>query len=343
LRSAHSNAAPTPSQAPPTIAERYRVQGTLGKGGTAQLYRVVDTADDRTLALKQLRSGDRSKLRELFELEYQTLASLDHPRTPRVYEFGTDAHGSFYTMELLEGGDLSGTAPLPWRVVCGYLRDASQALGLLHARRLIHRDVSPRNLWRTPDGRLKLIDFGALAPFGTSLQVIGTPPLVPPEALASRALDQRADLYALGGVAYYLLTGQHAFPARYLDELPDLWRKTPMTPSVRVAQLKQPQLPPVPPELDALVLTLLSSDSLVRPFSTAEVIDRIDAICGPSHDSEREAAHFRLTNLAFVGRARERRALAQLLDLAGRGTGQACVLESSPGGGRSRLLKELEL
>jgi tetratricopeptide (TPR) repeat protein len=343
LRSAHSQAAPRTSLAPVRIAERYQVEAALGRGGTAQLYRVRDAANDRTLALKQLRAGDKAKLRELFELEYQTLASLDHPRTPRVYEFGSDPLGPFYTMELLEGGDLSGSAPLPWRTVCSYVRDASQALGVLHARRLIHRDVSPRNLWRTPDGRLKLIDFGALAPFGASTQLIGTPPLVPPEALASRALDQRADLYALGGVAYYLLTGSHAFPARYLDELPDLWRKAPLAPSVRAAQLKRDDLEPIPAELDALVLALLSSDALVRPFSTAEVIDRIDAICGPTRESEREAAQFRLTNLAFVGRPRERRALAKLLDLAAAGTGQACVLESAPGGGRTRLLKELEL
>jgi tetratricopeptide (TPR) repeat protein len=343
LRSAHSQAAPKTSYAPTKIAERYQVEAALGRGGTAQLYRVLDAASGRTLALKQLRAGDKPKLRELFELEYQTLASLEHPRTPRVYEFGNDSLGPFYTMELLEGGDLSGSTALPWRTVCSYLRDASQALGVLHARRLIHRDVSPRNLWREPNGRLKLIDFGALAPFGPNTQVIGTPPLVPPEALASRALDQRADLYALGGVAYYLLTGSHAFPARYLDELPDLWRKSPLAPSARMAQLKRDDLESLPPELDQLVLALLSGDPLVRPYSTAEVIDRIDAICGPTPESEREAAQLRLTNLAFVGRPRERRTLAKLLDQAARSTGQVCILESAPGGGRSRLLKELEL
>ncbi|HKU41365.1 MAG TPA: protein kinase, partial [Polyangiales bacterium] len=132
------------------IAERYRVDAALGQGGAAQLYRVTDVATGRELALKLLHDGAQRRLRELFELEYQTLASLEHPRTPQVFEFGSDGRAVFYTMELLQGGDLSASAPLPWRSVCAHLRDASQALGLLHARALLHRDVSPRNLWRTP-------------------------------------------------------------------------------------------------------------------------------------------------------------------------------------------------
>ncbi|HKP61990.1 MAG TPA: serine/threonine-protein kinase, partial [Polyangiales bacterium] len=343
LRSAHSNAAPKDAPPPALIAERYRVESTLGRGGAARLYRVTELTSGKTLALKLLHSGVHPKLRELFELEYQTLASLEHPRTPRVFEFGSDALGVFYTMELLEGEDLRSSAPLPWRTVCDHLLDASQALGVLHARGLIHRDVSPRNLWRTPDGRIKLIDFGAIAPFGPSSQVIGTPPLIPPEALARRPLDQRADLYALGGVAYFLLTGEHAFPAISVDALAESWQQAPLPPSLRVEQLNRRELEPIPEELDALVLALLSGNELVRPSSTAEVIDRIDALRGTRRDSEHDTALARLTNVAYVGRTRERRRLARRFTLAARGRGQACVLEGAKGSGRSRALKELEL
>jgi len=134
LRSASSKAPSNDADPPTLIGERYRIEAPLGRGGAAQLYRVLDLTRGHTLALKLLNDSHKPKMRELFELEYQTLASLDHPRTPKVFEFGSDARGVYYTMELLEGGELSQVAPLPWRTVCDHLRDASQALGLLHAR-----------------------------------------------------------------------------------------------------------------------------------------------------------------------------------------------------------------
>ena len=113
---------------------------------------------------------------------------------------------------------------------------------MLHARQLVHRDVSPRNLWRTPDGRVKLIDFGALVGFGHAEQVIGTPPLLAPEAFYGRTLDQRTDLYALGAVGYFLLSGRNAYAARELRELPELWKEAPPPPSAAVAALQRPDL-----------------------------------------------------------------------------------------------------
>jgi len=320
------------------LAGRYRILAPLGKGGSAQLYRVLDVARGETLALKLMPRETHEKLRELFELEYQTLASLTHPRTVQVYELGSDVRGDFYTMELLPGEDLSEHAPVPWRDVCDYLRDASEALGLLHARKLIHRDVSPKNLWRCPDGRVKLIDFGALAPFGRTSHVIGTPPFVPPEALELRGLDQHADLYALGAVAYFLLTGRHAYPARTMQDLSELWARPLLPPSACTAELE-----PIPPELDALVLALLSLHEGARPADTAEVIDRLDALRGASRGSDVDSAEARLRNAAFVGRARELRQLSRMLLLAERGRGQLCTIECEPGMGRSRMLAELGL
>ena len=78
--------------------------------------------------------------------------------------FGIDAAGPYYTMELLEGSDLRESAPLPWTEVCALLRDVAAALALLHSRRLLHRDISPRNVYRVRGGRTKLIDFGAMSP-----------------------------------------------------------------------------------------------------------------------------------------------------------------------------------
>ena len=108
----------------------------------------------------------------------------------------------------------------------------------------------------TPDGHCKLLDFGALASFGSARLVVGTPPAIPPEALSGAPLDQRADLYSLGALAYWMLTARHAYPARQIEELARVW-KTSCSPSALVED--------IPRELDALVLSLLSADPLARP------------------------------------------------------------------------------
>jgi tetratricopeptide (TPR) repeat protein len=335
----------SPEQTPaasdtPLIAGRYRIEDTLGAGGVGQVYRVTDISRGQPLALKRLRADASPDLLGLFEREYQTLASLQHPHTVEVYEFGRDEQGAFYTMELLEGGDLRERAPVSFREACAALRDAALALGVLHARGLVHRDVSPRNLWRTPDGRVKLIDFGAVMAFGPAQRVMGTPPLLPPEAYHGGPLDQRSDLYSLGGVGYFLVTGRNAYPARELAQLPDLWQRTPRPPSAAVTSA----LPePIPEELDALLLSLLSQNPMLRPSSTAELIDRLNTLIGRSSEAHADPTELHLKNTVFVGRHRERRRLRRQLSLAARGQGQSAIIEGDSGMGRSRMLHELAL
>jgi tetratricopeptide (TPR) repeat protein len=324
------------------IAGRYHVEAELGKGGMARVFRARESSTGRLLALKRLQNQS-TQIQELFEAEYQTLASLRHPRIVEVFDYGRDAVGAFYTMELLEGEDLTSLAPLSWKVACGYLRDAAEALGLLHARKLIHRDVSPRNLWRTREGRVKLIDFGVVSPFGPSEQVLGTPPLVPPEALEGKPLDQRSDLYALGAVAYYLLTGAHAYPARTLSDLSRAWQRTPVPPSRMVLATQREDLLAIPPELDRLVSMLLSRDPFARPGSAGEVIDLLDGLLGDAAPELVQPDDVQVPAAAFVGRLRERRSLRRQLALAARGRAQSALIESESGLGRTRLLYELSL
>ena len=141
------------------------------------------------------------------------LARLRHPSIIDVYEYGLDQGVPYYTMELLDGKDLRELACAPYREACRHVRDVASSLALLHAHRLVHRDVSPRNVRVTTSGRPKLFDFGTLIPFGTPPDIAGTPSCVPPEALNGGALDHRTDLYSLGAVLYFLLTGQEAIPA----------------------------------------------------------------------------------------------------------------------------------
>ncbi len=258
-----------------TIADRYEVLRLLGRGGMADVYEVRDVQTGLTLALKQLRAerDDRAGLAiALFEREYYTLAQLAHPSVIRVYEYGVDEHGAHYTMELLEGSDLLELGKRPWREACSVLRDVASALAVLHSRRWLHRDLSPRNVIVGPDGVAKLIDFGAMAPMGVARALVGTPPLVPPEAVQQQALDAQADLNSLGALAYFMLTGRHAFPARAFDDLRDLWR-TAVRPPERFA-------PELPAGLSQLVLELLQLDRFARPASAAAVIERLDGLLG---------------------------------------------------------------
>ena len=220
---------------------------------------------------------------ELFRQEFRTLAQLAHPHVVQVHDFGSDEQGPYSTMELLAGESLHALSPLPWRQACALLCDVCSALTLLHSRRLLHRDLSAKNVQRTGDRRAKLIDFGAMSPMDQTKTIVGTPPLVPPEALLQQPLDARADLYALGGTLYYALTGQHAYPARQMTELRAVWRVPPAPPSLRV--------PGIPPELDRLVLSMLSLEPAARPSSAAEVLDRLAAIAGLPRDEQPAVTH----------------------------------------------------
>ena len=185
------------------------------------VYRVFDRIAGETRAMKRIsvKGGDQAFAVQAFEHEYRVLVSLDHPRIIRVFDYGVDEAGPYYTMEFLEGRDMRQSAPLPFKQACLYLRDILTSLALLHARRLIHRDLSPSNVRATRDGHCKLLDFGALSSFGHASVIVGTAPIIPPEALYGALLDQRADLYSLGALGYWMLTGRHAYPARQVAEL----------------------------------------------------------------------------------------------------------------------------
>jgi Protein kinase domain/AAA ATPase domain len=303
------------------------------------VYRALDRTTGEEVALKRLfprNSSRRALYLAAFEREYQVLASLEHPRIIRVFDYGVDADGPYYTMELVRGRDLSKAAPLPWRDVCLHMRDVATSLSLLHARRLLHRDLSPGNVKIGLDGHAKLLDFGALSDFGFTSWLIGTPPLVPPEALRGDLVDQRADLYALGGLTYWALTGMHAFPATKLDDLPSHWEQTPRPPSHAVSD--------VPKALDQLVLSLLNRDPLARPASAAEVIVRLTVIgqLPPEDEGERRRiAQSFLIVPPFVGRDEELEELNGLLKQACNGHGSAIRVEGTAGSGRSRLLEEV--
>ena len=330
---------PSPDSSPRLIAHRYEILESIARGGMGTVYRVLDRSSGVERALKRvfLRNPARKSLfMSAFEREYQVLAGLDHPRIIRVFDYGVDAEGPYYTMELVHGRDLEKAAPLPWRDVCLHMRDIATSLSLLHARRLLHRDLSPGNVKLGADGHCKLLDFGALSDFGFTSWIVGTPPMVPPEALRGDLVDQRADLYALGALTYWTLTGEHAFPARRMDDLPLHWETPPRPPSALVAG--------IPRALDELVLALLSADPLARPSSAAEVITRLNVMGQLALEDEGERRRLAQSFLIvppFVGRDEELEELGGHIRAAMNGHGSAVRIEAMAGSGRSRLLEEI--
>ncbi|HEY2734859.1 MAG TPA: AAA family ATPase, partial [Polyangiales bacterium] len=323
---------PDAEAAPEHIAERYRVDRTLGRGGMAEVYQAFDTIAGRVVALKRLLHRDvaNAHIEQLFELEYHTLSQLVHPGIVEVYDYHTDVQGAFYTMELLTGGDLRQRAPIDWSELCHRLCDIGSALALLHSRRFVHRDLTPLNVRCTLDDRTKLFDFGSMTPFGRAKHVVGTPPFVAPEALNGEVLDGQTDLYALGATAYYALTGRHAYPARTLAELPDLW-SSPPTPLTQY-------VPGIPAALDELIMALLSLTPTARPPSAADVIERLSAIAGFETREALVVGEAYLTKPTLVGRDEPLAAMARHLKRLGDGRGTALLVSGAAGTGRSRLL-----
>jgi hypothetical protein len=317
------------------VADRYEVRGLLGTGGNATVHEVFDTARGETLAMKLLlpEAARNPTTALLFRREYRTLRELAHPSIVRAYDYGLLEGAPYYTMERASGSDLRALAPLPWRDACAMLREVASALSLVHARRLVHRDVSAGNVLRTADHHAKLLDFGSLCPMGVAQEVVGTPPFVAPECLDGRPLDARADLFSLGALGYFLLTGRHAYPATRISELHRLWGHPVEPPSAAIAE--------IPAALDALVTALLSLSPSARPPAAAEAFERLTAIAGLGAVDGANQAQVGLAAPELVGRADVVARFRRRLLRADRSRGSALVIEGAPGFGRSRLLGTL--
>jgi hypothetical protein len=301
----------------------------------ATVYRVTEVATQRELALKRLTVADdrsnRAELVGLFEREFFTLTQLSHPRVIAVYDYGVDDAAPYYTMELLDGGDLRERAPLPWREACELLAGVCSSLALIHSRRLVHRDVSPANIRCTRAGGAKLIDFGAMAPFGRAPSVVGTPAFVAPEVVHGDVLDGRTDLFSFGATLYFALTGQPPHPARSFAQLVELWASPPPPPSSLVGEIPGP--------LDSLVMSLLSLEPAMRPRAAFEVMQRLTAIAGVKGLEPIDVPHSYLSNPVLVGRDAVMTVLRQRLTEAAGGAPGCVIVEGASGVGRSRVLE----
>jgi serine/threonine protein kinase/tetratricopeptide (TPR) repeat protein len=299
-----------------------------------EVYQVFDGLTHSKVALKRCIAHEDSDKQQrsiqLFEREFHTLSQLAHPRVVEAYNYGVDNGLHFYTMELLNGGDLSELSPLPWHRVCALIRDICSALSLLHSRKQLHGDLSPRNIRCTKDGKAKLMDFGAMVSMGVSRQIVGTLPTMSPEVLNLLNLDARTDIYSLGATAYFAITGRHAFPARHFYQLNDMWRSQPILPSALVDG--------IPQELDDLVMSMISSVPSARPSSTAEIFDRLMAIASLEPEEKLVVSRSYLTTPIMVGRSELQHRVRKTLLARTSRKGSSILVTGPSGVGRSRFL-----
>jgi eukaryotic-like serine/threonine-protein kinase len=259
---------------------QYTLDGKIGEGGMGAVYRARHAMLRRPTAIKLLLpelAGEAHYKR--FEREVQLTSQLTHPNTIAIYDYGRTDDGVFYyAMEYLDGTDLDGLVraggPLPPERVIHVLLQVCGALAEAHDVGLIHRDIKPANVLLCRRGGLhdvaKLVDFGLVKRMAQAGDVTltqenaltGTPLYLAPEAIASGSeLDARSDLYAVGALAYFLLTGAPPFEGKSVVEVCSHHLLTPpLPPSARRGEA-------LPDDLEALVLACLEKDRARRPES----------------------------------------------------------------------------
>jgi serine/threonine protein kinase len=217
----------------------YEILGPLGAGAMGEVYRARDTRLEREVALKVLPkelAGDEERLRR-FEREAKTLASLNHPNVAQVFGIDQVGDACFMAMELVPGEDLAARlsrGALPLDEALDVCRQIAEGVEAAHEAGVIHRDLKPANVVITPDGRVKVLDFGlakpsGVGPAGSSVadsvlsteegRLLGTPTYMAPEQARGRPIDKRVDVWAFGCVMYECLTGKRAFEGAALGDV----------------------------------------------------------------------------------------------------------------------------
>jgi plasmid stabilization system protein ParE len=279
----------------------YRLEEKLGEGGMGEVWRARHRMLARPAAIKLIRAagpgngsgGASDQAIRRFEREAQAIARLRSPHTVELFDFGVAADGAFYyVMELLGGLDadtlLRRFGPTPAERAIYLLRQICHSLSEAESCGLVHRDIKPANIFLCRYGEefdfVKVLDFGIVkaahepAEAGTGATrentVAGTPAFIAPEQAMGTDLDGRADIYATGCVAYWLLTGQYVFTAETpMGLMVQHAQRVPTAPSTRT-ELR------IPAALDRLVLACLAKDPAQRPQSARELSGRLAEVEG---------------------------------------------------------------
>jgi len=301
----------------------YHLEALLGRGGMGEVWRASHRLLRREAAVKlvrpQLMTSDdeheRRQVQRRFELEAQAMASLRSPHTAAIYDFGSSEDGSlYYVMELLDGLDaetlVEQFGPQPAARVVSILRQACESLDEAHDAGMVHRDIKPGNLFICRLGKkadfVKVLDFGLVKAIYNSgesrltaqAESIGTPAFMSPEQVrGDENIDARADIYGLGCVAYYLLTGTLVFHSSSALSMGIAHIQQDPEPPSKRAEL------PIPKSLEHVVMLCLEKRREDRPQTAAELDALLEACADIPEWNQAEATRWWM--LHRPGHARE--------------------------------------
>ena len=336
---------------------RYRLIEMVGQGSMGRVWRAEDTVQGTVVAYKEMRiRGDysnsvtemrvsrrREELDVAFKQEFYTMAKLQHPHTPKVFDCGfTDAGDRYLTMEFVEGRGLREVideqSPLPIERICVILIDLATVLGFVHSRLYVHCDLKSANVLVTPSGAIKLMDFGLMHQLGTPAggALKGTIHYMAPEMPRGGIIDARTDLYSLGILAFELSTGRVPFlgqsPIEVISQ--HLEAKPP-----RISQFRA-----VPQAFEDVVFKLLEKNPDKRYQDATEVVRDIAKIAGVEVQVDSYSARVSyLRGATLVGREKEQIAFDRALLAMRKRRSRSLMVSGMPGAGKSRLLQEFRL
>ncbi len=259
--------------------DRYVVESLLGRGGMGNVYKARERTLDRYVALKivpEYRAKDAQFI-ERFRREARIAARLRHPRIVSVHEVGSMGPFPYFSMDFIEGSTLRALVerrkPLPQEDSIAIVVEICRAVAHAHNKGIIHRDLKPENVMIDNEGDVFVMDFGLAraaedAVITTPGMIMGTPYYMSPEQLAGEKLDERSDIYSIGLVLYYCLTGEDLFRA---DGVTAILAKHA---AIQVRELvKENSL--LPPNLEDVLVSMLEEDRNMRARSVKEILERL--------------------------------------------------------------------
>jgi class 3 adenylate cyclase len=248
---------------PGAVIGRFELVREVGRGGFGVVYEAKDRELGRLVAFKAVRAGPKQEVREERLLwEAETAARLCHPNIVTLFDVGRAPEGPYLVMELLRGCTLArrpDPGPVPLREALRIGVEVAKGLAHAHAQGVIHRDLTPGNIYLCEDGQVKLLDLGLAHAFGHRKIDGGTPSYMAPEQRRGAPEDERTDVFALGVILFEMLTGELPFPGEHGTPLPE---------SSTGLLLDVPEQP----ALADLVMQMLSGDPVRRPRDAGEVL-----------------------------------------------------------------------
>lgn len=335
---------------------RYAVLKKLGEGGKGIVFKARDTALNRVVAIKMLKSAvSTEEGYSRFMREAQAVAKLNHPNIVSIYDIGKDDEKQFFVLEFIDGmslHELIRTYPEGKCDIQTVLRigiDVCSALHYAHSQGVLHRDIKPENILITEEGAAKLMDFGLAKMVGEPSitqegMIVGTVAYVAPENALGKGADARSDLYSFGAVLYEAVTGKPPFSGEdavkiIFSHIHDY--------AVSPSRLS----PKVPQALDECIMKLLEKEPSKRYQSAADLLTVLRGVAEgflrevlvPSHKpsvvpSPRPTA---VSEVQLIDRVEEMGLLRESVDKAVRGQGGVVFLHGEAGIGKTRLTREL--